>query len=890
MRKKQREVFVILDAHALIHRAFHALPPLTSPTGEPVGAVYGFASFLFKLVREFEPTYIAAAFDRPEPTFRHKAYADYKATRAEVSPDIIPQFDKTKDLLGAFHVAVYECAGYEADDVIGTIVEKLREGKAPVDILIASGDMDTVQLINGKSVRVYTMRKGITDTIVYDEETAKERLGFGTEHLIDYKGLRGDASDNIKGVPGIGEKTAQILVSAYGSLENIYDRLEEIEEKRIVRPSVIAALRAYKKDAFFSRDLARIHTDVPIPFSLEESRWDTYDKEKVVAFLRALDFASLINRIPGNGGGGISSSSPQTELFSAPETVVDTNSPRDSVVEVSNAALVGVLKTASREKRLAWLLSPAGVEVYMGAGGEYFAIPQTLCKAQAKKFSELLTAKTIEHIGFATKPLLKWLWDAGVSIPNFAFDVAIAAWVLDPTIHTPHIPTLSRLRLKIPVSLDRPREVLVAICKLADVYKDELATNKLASVFEEIEMPLIPVLASMERVGVRIDKKLLETFSNELARSLQRREKKIYKLAGIQFNINSPKQLSDVLFRTLGIATAGVRKTEGGEHSTRAAELAKLTGEHPLIDEVLKYREEMKLKSTYVDVLPKLAEPETGRIHTTFNQTGTVTGRLSSQDPNIQNIPARTALGQTARKAFVAEKGYELVSFDYSQIELRLAAAFANDKKMIKAFEDGEDIHTLTAAEINGVSHDAVTPSMRRAAKTINFGVLYGMGATSLAESLGISRSEAQTFIANYFAHFPRIRGYIDRTKRLASKEGYVETISGRRRYFGNLENLGWQARRSEERMAVNAPIQGSEADIIKRAMVVIATEILPPYGDDVRMMLQVHDELLFEMKKGLAEKLAPAISYSMENIYSLSVPIRVAVKKGPNWQDMKPL
>ncbi len=887
---KKENVFVILDAHALIHRAFHALPPFTSPQGEPVGAVYGVASVLFKIAREFHPKYIAAAFDRPEPTFRHKAYKEYKATRAEISPDIIPQFAKVQELFRAFDVAVYERAGYEADDIIGTLTDLIRKEKEPIQVIIASGDLDAVQLVDGDRVCVYTLKKGINDTIIYDQKAVEDRFGFAPAQLIDYKGLRGDTSDNIKGVPGIGEKTASLLIQTYGPLESIYAHLDEIRKDKRFRGNIAGVLEAHKDEAFFSRDLATIRRDAPMDFKLKDALWDTYERAQVVRFLQGLNFTSLINRLPANGGNDTVSPLVHTpDLFSQAEAILPPHEDKHTTLEMADIA--SLLERARRGPAVGIVLDDVG-RLYVGYKKEHCVLEASDIHAHKKALEALFASKKVKKVASEAKRILKHLWHAGIAAQNFDGDVGIAAWVIDPTIRLPHPALLIREYLKVEALPDDAwGRVVEHLPRLLVHLEAELKRTKLAHIFKDIEMPLVPVLGRVEEAGIEIDARVLADFSKELTRSLKAHEQKIYKLAGSEFNINSPKQLAEVLFKNLEIDTKGIRKTGGGERSTRASELAKLAEEYPLAAQVMRYREETKLKSTYVDVLPTLADARTHRIHTTFNQTGAVTGRLSSQDPNMQNIPTRTALGQHIRKAFVAGPGNDLVSFDYSQVELRIAASLAGDKKMIQAFADGADIHTMTAAEVNGVPEDQVTPTMRRAAKTINFGILYGMGAVSLAESLGITRKEASDFIARYFAQFPKIKGLIEDMKRQAHKHGYVETIFGRRRYFKNIQAMGWQAKAEAERMAVNAPIQGSGADIIKIAMVHIADNILcASDAKEARMILQVHDELLFEIAKGRVADLAPKIKHLMETVTHLEVHLRVDAKSGPNWQEMQSL
>lgn len=853
MAAKKKKVFVLLDAHGLMYRAFHALPPLTSPQGQPVGAVYGVANILLKIIKDLKPDYIAAAFDRPEQTFRHEAYEAYKAQREKAPDDLIKQFETTRELMEAFGIRVYDRAGYEADDVIGTIVREARKKDGNTQVIVASGDMDTIQLVDGEKVVVFTMRKGIADTVLYDEKTARERFGFAPELLPDFKGLRGDPSDNIKGVLGIGEKTASILVAQFGSLEHIYAALKKKNMDGVVTPRIAALLTEHKDDAFFSRDLARIRQDVPLSFTLTDTAWDGFNPAKAGAFLASLNFKSMISRLPN--------------------TVRPEAMPLKQEMLVESTFESGKRETDTREffvqarhaKEIAWVGAEDGA-VQAAIGASVWVFDTQTLRTHADDFNALFSAST-RHVYVDGKVVLKMLWRAGVLSARVDADTRIGAWVLDPT-----------ERLPVAGGVE-------TVCEEAAAQEQALKKQKLLSVYTDIEIPLISVLARMEEAGVLVDVSVLKEFSRTLTARIKERETTIYKLAGTQFNISSPKQLGEVLFEKLGIATDGIRNTGGGAKSTRASELAKMRGAHPVVEEILAYREEAKLQSTYVDVLPGLVNPATGRIHATFNQIGAVTGRLSSQDPNMQNIPIRTPLGRELRKAFVAPAGYDLVSCDYSQVELRLAAVLSGDANMIRVFADGGDIHTTTAAAINNVQESDVTPTMRRAAKTINFGILYGMGAMSLAEAIGVSRKEAQMFIDQYFKKFPGVKAYLSDLKTQAEKRGYVETLFGRRRYFKNITSLGWQARREAERMAINAPIQGSEADIIKIAMVHVDTELAGERAAGVvRMVLQVHDELLFEIKKEEREHLGERIANIMRDVTTLAVPLKVDIKHGPNW------
>ncbi len=879
-KNEKQKVFVLLDTHALIHRAFHALPPLMSPAGEPVGAVYGVANIVLKILKDFSPDYIAAAFDRPEPTFRHEAYKEYKAQRVEAPDDLIRQFDSVRELFQAFGIRIYDKAGYEADDIIGTLVAKARAADKNLTIIIASGDMDTTQLVDGTRTSVFTMRKGITDTVLYDEKAVRERFGFAPAYMPDFKGLKGDPSDNIKGVPGVGEKTATTLIQKYGTLEKIYESLSKKKlDTAVFKGKLPDILRAHKEEAYSSRDLARIRTDVPVSFQAADTAWKGIQSSASArAFLERLGFASLVSRLYAAGESRLpaaNKNSAQMSLMAAEKT------PRKA-----RAFSAEFFSRALSAQSVSWIAVEDAAVCAGVAGNDAWNINEDDIQKNAKQF-QLLFQSNAPHIAFCGKEILRLFWKAGVDSPRMDFDVGIAAWVLRPEMRNPDLFDL--LDEKLSFRAKSAEEAGAHMPKLRKILEKELKASKLEKVFFDIEMPLVPVLAHMENMGIRIDIKILSDFSKSLQHRMDQREARIYELAGAKFNINSPKQLGEILFEKLGIASDAVRKTGGGARSTRASELTKLKGAHPLVDEILAWREEMKLKSTYVDVLPGLIDPATKRIHTTFNQTGTVTGRLSSQNPNMQNIPIRTPLGLEIRRAFVAAPGYTLVSFDYSQIELRLAAHLSGDKNMIQAFRDGNaDIHTLTAAAVNHAQPADVTPTMRRAAKAINFGILYGMGAQSLAESLGIGRREADSFIRAYFEQFPGIKTLMEKLKRDALERGFVETLFGRRRYFPNMANLGWQARREAERMAINAPIQGSDSDIIKVAMVRVYRQLSEDIQQgDVKLLLQVHDELLFEVKQPLVKSVSERVRNIMEHACELAVPLRVDVRTGANWKDM---
>ncbi len=863
---------ILIDSHAIIHRAYHALPPLTSPSGEPTNAVYGFTTMLLRVLRELKPDYIAAAFDLPGPTFRHIAYERYKAQRPETPTDLSSQFAKVREVLNAFGIPVFEKEGFEADDIIGTIAKKLF-GQKDTEIVVVTGDLDALQLVRPR-LKVYSMKKGITETVIYDEKAVVERYGLKPAQLVDFKGLKGDPSDNIAGVKGIGEKTAAGLIREFGSVEGVYKALKKGTKK--VSESIAAKLKEGEKDAKFSKELVTIRANVPVTFRLDELRWkDGGDEKKIREVFQKYGFFSLLKRLEGG----------KEKVMIQPALISST--------EIGEAK-IEKLVPENIEKRLgdsAWQDAALIFE-----GGDLFLIPREGKRVfilDPRLFREARVKKGLEGEKFFVhdgKSIIHLLRAYGIELGKIRFDLMTAAYLTSTVFRDFSFPAIAVRELGRLLAPD-VREEFAHFFEIVKSYETKLSSGKLREVLERIELPVARVLADMEDRGILINKDFLGRLAKKIDSELLDLTKKIYKLAGEEFNINSSQQLSRILFEGLKIKTLGLRKTEkGGVISTRESELEKLRETHPIIAEILRYRELMKLKTTYVDALPELINPKTGRVHTTFNQTGTVTGRLSSSDPNLQNIPVLSEVGREIRKAFVAEKGYELVSFDYSQIELRVAAHLADDKKMIEAFKKGLDIHKMTASEIYNIPLEKVTAEQRRAAKTLNFGILYGMGSQALAESTGMSREEAKKFIDEYFQDFSGIRDYIERTKRFAEERGYVETIFGRRRYIPEIHSPNWQLRREAERMAVNMPVQGSATgDIIKIAMIKVDEWIKKEkLENDVRLLLQVHDELLFEVneKMLLPEPVEGVrmIKKIMESAAELKVPLVVDVKAGANW------
>ncbi len=787
MPKGNKPTLVLIDAHAIIHRAYHALPELTDKEGRPAGALYGLAAMLVKLINDLKPDYLAAAYDLAGPTHRHEVYEAYKGTRTKTEDALIEQLDRSRDIFEAFHVPVYEAKGFEADDVIGTLAEALQK---KFSVVIASGDMDTLQLVSRNDVQVFTLKKGISDTVLYNEAAVVERFGFAPEYISDYKGFAGDPSDNIIGIPGVGPKTATKLIQAYGSVEQIYRALhkkpEEFKEKTGVSERVFALLTEHQEEAEFSKVLATIRRDAPIAFSEEDAAWkERFTADHAIKLFSELGFRSLVPRVEA--------------LDKTERTQVGTPAVAEEPKPDSPLA---------KEARVAWWLLHS--------------------EATNPSTEDVLNDLQVESVEAAHALLMKRLRDEG-----------------------------------------------------------------LFGVFSDIEKPLIPVIERVNAHGVVVDTAVLSELSERYHQELEKLASRIYEKSGVEFNINSPKQLGEVLFGTMGIKQSRAKKTATGQLSTKESELLKLKDEHPIIADILSYRELQKLLSTYIDAIPPLLG-EDGRLRTTFIQTGAATGRFASRDPNLQNIPIKTEAGRAIRNAFVAPQARVLLAFDYSQIELRLAAILSGDEKLRDIFIRNEDVHRAVAAEVFGVPPEAVEYEMRRRAKVINFGILYGMGVNALREQLGTSREEAQNFLTRYFETFSGLATYLAKTKTGATLKGYTTTLFGRKRYFPGLKSKLPFVRASAERMAINAPIQGTQADIIKLAMVKIDALISEHYATKAAMVLQIHDELIFEVDEDAVSSFAPEVDRLMESVLPPSetggVPITVTGEVGKSWGTMEPL
>lgn len=891
---------VLLDSNGLIYRAFFALPYLTTQSGRPTNAVYGFTSMLLKVLEEERPDYIAAAFDRPAPTFRHKEFTEYKAHRAAMPDDLRPQIGLTKQVLEALRIPVFEVDGFEAEDVIATIARKAEaEGH---EVLIVSGDLDTLQLVDGQ-VRVMVTSRGISETVVYDEAKVRERFGFDPPQLPDYKSLRGDSSDNIPGVPGIGEKTASALIQKFGSVEAALDHLDLVPAKNR------AALTAAKDQVRQSKHLATIVTDAPVTIEWEALRRREPDRAHLEELFRDLEFRAFLDRLrdvqppASQAAGAVDDGTAAT----AAQMWSEAASGEDLVLTIQGANEIGVAFLRSEGHPLVAPLRAVGMAAPGRAAWMRLAnggVPHAV--------RDILEDPTVRKECADLKADLLTLRREGISPAGFDFDVAIASYVLNPGKRTHTLATAAREFLGQELHLDEEappadeddeedrasgepvREQSAAsvaaaadaLVRLRPILEARMRDRQVDGLFRDVEIPLAEVLAAMEEVGVAIDVPYLTALADDLAARIQGLETEIYHLAGAEFNIGSPKQLAFVLFEKLQLPP--LKRTKTG-FSTDAEVLESLAPRHEVVAKIVEHRELSKLKSTYVDVLPRMADPMTGRVHTTFNQTLAATGRVITESPNLQNIPIRTEEGRRIRRAIIAPAGSVLLSVDYSQIDLRVLAHITHDPGLVSAFERGEDIHTVTAAEVFAVAHYAVTPELRRRAKVIVFGVAYGMSEHGLAAQLGISREEARTYIGLYYTRFPKVREYMLSVVEQARRDGFVTTVLNRRRYLPDLMSRNRVVREAAERTAINTPIQGSSADIIKLAMLAIAREVLPS-EPGVKMTLQIHDELLFEAPEAGAEQVARQIQTLMQQAFALTVPLVADAKAGSNWAEMRPL
>ncbi len=921
---------VIIDGNSLANRAFYAIQAaLTTKEGEPTNAVYGFANMLVRLMDEEKPDMMAVAFDRSGPTFRHMEYDGYKATRKGMPDELSSQMPLIKELLSVFRIPVLEIDGYEADDVIGTIARKSEESGH--ECLIVTGDKDALQLVSD-STRAMLTKRGISEMETYDAKAVEERLGVGPQYVPDVKGLAGDASDNIPGVPGIGEKTAVKLIQALGYLEDILDRADSVKPERTRR-----LLKEHEDQARLSKRLATIDREVPIEFSFDECSVEEPDWPALVSLLRRLEFKSLMRRFedrlqskddaassaaldlfsqvaPGGGAPGRGEAQAQPGLGKC-VTLQDLDGVLALVRELSDAGEFAFETIPDSGNPMRSGLVGMAIAHPDGRG---FYLPFAHMRLGASRVPERETIQALKPV-FEDGNVLKVCHDAktkiihlrrrGVVLADPIFDTMIAAYLGNPDQKTDldsvirdylgdEVSGISDLvsrsgRGGLPRTIgeteaDNVRDVVCAglarLPRLRGVLSQNLSRLGMDRLFHDVEMPLVRILADMEMAGVKVDPERLRELSVDLGERLAELEKEIFRLAGDEFNINSPKQLSFILFEKLGLPP--IKKTKTG-YSTDAEVLEALSFSHDIAEKILDYRELTKLKSTYADALGALINPRTGRIHTTFNQAVTSTGRLSSSDPNLQNIPVRTEEGRKIRAVFIpGDEESVMLSADYSQIELRVLAHFSKDEIMVESFRRGEDVHARTAAKVFGVALQDVTPEMRTKAKAVNFGIIYGISDFGLARGIKITRGEASRFIESYFHHYKGVKGFLDAVVRKAGEDGYVTTLLNRRRYLPELRSKNVPRRKFAERTAMNTPIQGTAADIIKLAMVDVARE-LERRGLRARMILQVHDELVFDVPKDELREVADLVRETMESAEVLDVPLKVDVKAGRNWLEL---
>ena len=888
---------VLIDGNSYIHRAFHALRDLKNSKGQPTNAIYGFLRMLDKVLKDKKPRYAAVIFDTGKPTFRHEKFPEYKINRLKMPEDMVSQLPYIREIVQASGITILEKDGYEADDLIATICEWAR--KNGFRVTIVSSDKDLLQLVSDDIAMWDTMKD-----ILMTPEFVLEKYELPPEKLEDVFALMGDTSDNVPGVPGIGPKTAIKLIREYGSLQNVIENADKIKSKKIREN-----LKKYAEQALLSKELVRLKRHAPVEIDLKKFALREPDYEKLAKLYRELEFKSFLEELPvdvelkNKRPGGIF-------------RIVDTSEELDrlsKVLKQSRSIAIDIIA----DSPFPMIAKPVGLCVATGSD-EAFYIPHKILEgsdfpgrpknSSFEPLRSFLENGDIAKNGHNLKYVLLVLKQAGTNLAGIDFDAMIASYLLDPGKASHNLEAIAKEVLEEDLlsfediagkgkkqlnSRDIKSEKLcqymcqrcVVSWRVTPILRERLEKENLNRLFYEIEMPLVSVLASMEAHGVLVDRSKLEEVARNLEKRLKVIEQTIYQLAGEEFNIQSPKQLREILFDRLGLPV--IKKTKTGP-STDVEVLTVLSKEHPLPKAVLEYRSLAKLKSGYVDSLPKLINPKTGRIHTSYNQTVTATGRLSSSDPNLQNIPIRTEEGREIRSAFVAPQGYMLLSADYSQIELRILAHYSRDELLIEAFKKGEDIHAKTASEVLGVPIEEVTPDMRRQAKVVNFGIIYGMGAYGLAKELGISTSEAKEWIENYFARYKGVKRFIEETIATARDKGYVETLWGRKRYIPEINSRNKNVQQFGERLAVNTPIQGSAADLIKSVMIRLHN-LLPEQPFRAKMILQVHDELIFEVEEDACEKLGSLLKKEMTSVKRLNVPLEVEIGWGKNWTDAHP-
>jgi DNA polymerase-1 len=875
---EQRKKLAIIDGKSVFYRGYYAMPNLSTRDGIPTGGVYGFAAMALELIKRLKPDYVAVAWDKPKTNIRKRKeiYPEYKAGRKAAPPDFYSQIPLLHELLQAFGWPLYELDDYEADDIMGAL--SVQAAKKGVEVMLITSDLDVLQLIQ-PLVHIYALKTGLTNIQLYHPESFEQKYGIRVNQFVDLKALKGDSSDNIPGVPGIGEKTGIDLLQQYETLDGIYENLDLIKE------STRKKLEAGKDSAYMSKKISEIWCDAPIKLNLKEMDGTKIDVNELRDLLQKLEFRSLLNNLPANM---------QSEV------------PKDDYVGGVKLKL-GKNTVITKDKDLTKLGNSKYFYIHARSAGKHGQKPEVLIMSLDGKDTYTLDLRKLDHgliaknfhgvkplIGFDIKSTLKTLMALGVKdLPEVGHDVLVGAFLINSLTRVQSLTDLAAVQLRyegqslddLPPDdlIERAPEIMAVIRELHEAQVKALEqTPKVEELAKKVEWPLTEVLAQMEYIGIELDTGYLKKFSKQLDDSISDLEQKIYGHAEHEFNISSPSQLADVLFNKLNLPTQWIKKTKTG-YSTGASELKKLAPLHPIIDLITQYREVTKLKNTYVDTLPEQVD-ENSRLHTTFSLAIAPTGRLSSADPNLQNIPVKTDLGRNIRTAFVADKGSVLVSADYSQFELRLAAALSGDENMIKAFNNDADIHTETAAQIYNIPAEKVTKSQRSSVKEVNFGIMYGLGAHALSESTGMTFAEAREFINRYFEIRPKLKSYIELQRKLALEQGYVETIMGRRRPTPDVKSSNFAVREAAYRAAVNMPLQGSAADIMKLAMIEVSKKL----PDNANMLLQIHDSILVECPEKEAKAVGEILKTTMENTYTkLPVKFKADVSIGKNWGEL---
>ncbi|SFD60277.1 DNA polymerase I [Lentibacillus persicus] len=878
-----RNKLVLIDGNSVIYRAFFALPLLNNDKGVYTNAVYGFTNMLLKILEDEKPTHLLVAFDAGKTTFRHETYKEYKGGRQKTPPELSEQIPLLKEVLDAFNISHYQLDLYEADDIIGTLSKQAQDEKW--DVTVISGDKDLLQLVSD-NVTVNLTKKGISDIEPYTPDFMYEKMSIAPQQIIDLKALMGDNSDNIPGVPGVGEKTALKLLKQFETVDNVYENLEDVSGKKLKEK-----LENHKDDAFMSKKLVIIDRNSPIDVSLDRITYNGYPQADVSAIFKDLGFQSLLNRIDGESGGD---GEERADLNEIDYTIVDHVD--EDMLGSEAAVVVEMLEDNYHYGKV------EGIGV-VNESGAYFIPTDTAIESEA--FKSWAEDNSKSKVVFDAKKTLVALLNKNIHIKGITFDMLLTSYLINPAENNHDIPAIAHrmgtadvlfdeevygkgAKMKVPGQKELSEHVsrkANVMFQIKDDMQQQLKTNEQYELLKELEMPLALILGEMEHSGVRIDVERIREMGDDLKQRLNNLEEEIYELAGEEFNINSPKQLGPILFERLGLPV--IKKTKTG-YSTAADVLEQLQNEHAIIPKLLLYRQLGKLQSTYIAGLLKVVDKDTHKIHTRFNQALTQTGRLSSVDPNLQNIPIRLEEGRKIRHAFVpSKKDWIMFAADYSQIELRVLAHIAGDEKLVEAFRNDLDIHTQTAMDVFHVKRDEVTANMRRQAKAVNFGIVYGISDYGLSQSLGITRKEAKQFIERYFESYPDVKAYMDEIVQEAKHNGYVTTIMKRRRYLPEITSRNFNRRSFAERTAMNTPIQGSAADIIKKAMIDLNGK-LKEEKLEARMLLQVHDELILEAPKEEVEQLKEIVPAIMEKTVDLDVPLKVDYEYGDSWFDAK--